>query len=78
MNLINVTQIKRRNDEISVYFIGECWKTIAHFDLYLIYTYICKIIDRITHVLLKNVLHVDIVALSRQEREKDHQTYEFE
>lgn len=29
-------------------------------------------------MLLKNVLHVDVVALSRQEREKDHQTYEFE
>jgi len=43
------------------------------------YLFICSVYQiEITHVLLNNVLHVDVIALSRQEREKDHQTYKFE
>jgi len=57
-------------------FYRERWKTIA------LHRFIRVRFDLrnrdLTHVLLENVLHVDVVALSRQEREKDHQTYEFE
>lgn len=73
--LINVTEVKRRNDkEMYIRFVRRAEKLFLYIYVY-IYS-VCKI--GITYMLLNNVLHVDVIALSRQEREKDHQTNKFE